>query len=485
MIAARSTVALLISLTVLAVTALPAGAGATAAPPAPEAGALNPAFVEALHDPLVTAGLGRRPSPVAVHVTPVAGARAKRTSLPGAYNLVEQGRVTKVKDQGSYGTCWAFANVAAIESKLLPARLWDLSEDNLVGRSGFGPSGSWRYDWGGYDFMAIAYFARWAGPVNETNDPYPSPTLPKQSRVRRHVQGVAMIPGRTGPLDNDLIKQLVVDNGALSVGMYWDSTRAAYSGYGTRGSTAEAAAYYLPDERGENHGVNVVGWDDSFSASRFTGDLGEPPGDGAFLVRNSWGTSFGERGYFWVSYYDASFAREQGLGGYGGCASYTVVNGTRNYSRNYQYDKLGVTDHWGYGDSQVWGANRFTAKANESIVAAAFYTLAANTGYEVWAGRRLSSLRLRATGVTPLPGYTTVKFDTAPRARRGQQFVVVVKLDSPGETHPLAVEHPTAAWQKGATARRGQSYMSHDGVTWSGLIRYAPNANVCIKAFTE
>ncbi len=481
----RSTVALLASLAVLAVAALPATAGAAETSPAPEAGQLNPAFVEALHDPLVTAGLGRRPNPVAVHVGPIARARTTRTSLPGAYSLIEQGRVTKVKDQRSYGTCWAFANIAAIESKLLPTRNWDLSEDNMVGRSGFGASRSWRYNWGGYDFMAIAYLARWAGPVTEANDPYPSPTLPRVSRVRRHVQGVAMIPGRTGPLDNDLVKQLVVDNGALSVGMYWDSSMAAYNGYGAAGSTADHAAYYLPDQRGENHGVNIVGWDDSFSASHFTGAHGAPPGDGAFLVRNSWGTSFGEEGNFWVSFYDASFAREQNLGGYGGCVSYTVVNSTRDYGRNYQHDKLGVTDHWGYGDSRVWGANRFTAKANEPIVAAAFYTLAANTGYEVWAGRRFSSLRLRATGVTPLPGYTTTKFDTALRARRGKQFVVVVKLDSPGETHPLAVERPAAAWQKGATARQGESYMSHDGATWRSLLHNAPNANVCIKAFAE
>ena len=50
----------------------------------------------------------------------------------------------------------------------------DYSEDNVVRRSGYGPISRWlrAYSYGGCDFMAIAYFARWAGPVNEARDPY-------------------------------------------------------------------------------------------------------------------------------------------------------------------------------------------------------------------------------------------------------------------------------------------------------------------------
>ncbi len=97
------------------------------------------------------------------------------------------------------------------------------SEDNVVRRSGYFSRTSQRYDWGGWDFMAIAYFARWAGPVDDSADPYDHRA--GANGTRKHVQGVVMIPGREGPTDNELIKQLVTDNGALSVGMYMDLDR--------------------------------------------------------------------------------------------------------------------------------------------------------------------------------------------------------------------------------------------------------------------
>jgi len=463
--------------------ALPAAAGAAEPVETPRSGPLNPAFVEALHDPLVTAGLGHVPNPVAVHVGAAARASAARRSTPTAYSLVAQNRVTAVKDQREWGTCWAFANTAALESKLLPGETRDFSEDNVVGRSGFGPFEQGRYDWGGYDFMAVAYYARWAGPVDEADDPYGTLRPPRINRVRKHVQGVTMIPGRTSPLDNGLIKQLVVADGAVSCGMWMDE-EGAYNHYETD-PAAEHAAYYLPAAEGENHGVNIVGWDDAFSAAYFTGAFGAPPGDGAFLVRNSWGATWGEGGYFWVSYYDGSFAREQGLGGNGGCTSYSLVSDPGNYRRNYQYDDLGVTDHWGYESGQVWGANRFTAKATQKIVAAGFYALAANTQYEIWAGRRLGALKMRGSGTTPLPGFTTVSLTRPLGVRRGRPFVVAVKLVSPGEGFALAIERPARAWQSGAAAERGQSFVSRNGSRWTDACSFRRDSNVCLKAFAR
>lgn len=53
------------------------------------------------------------------------------------------------------------------------------------------------------------------------------------------------------------------------------------------------------------HAVAVVGWDDDFPVSNFKAENGNlPEGNGAFLVKNSWGTNWGDDGYVWVSYYD-------------------------------------------------------------------------------------------------------------------------------------------------------------------------------------
>lgn len=450
----------------------------------PQEAPLSPAFVAALHDPLVAIGLGRMPSPIEVHVTAAQQAQAARLAAPSFYSLIDEGRLTAVKDQLTYSTCWAFANMAALESKLMPTDPEpDFSEDNLIGRSGYGSTRSWRYYHGGFDFMAVAYFARWAGPVLESDDPYDTWSLPRGAAVQAHVQNVAMIPGRSGATDNALIKRLVMENGALSVGMCWMP-----EAYSESGSAPEAvrATYYFPRARAENHGVDIVGWDDSYPASAFDGLFGSPRANGAFLVRNSWGSAWGDSGYFWVSYYDRSFARAQNLDGYGGgVTSYAGVESVDNYRRSYQYDKLGVTDHWGFGTIRAWGANRFTAAATQTIAAAGFYALSSPTRYEIWAGRSLRSLRLRSSGTVRLPGYVTVPLVKGLRVTKGKRFVVAIKLASPGETYPLAIERPARAWMSGASARRGQSFVSRNGSRWIDATTVKPGSNVCLKVFAQ
>jgi C1A family cysteine protease len=499
--------ALLIALAaaLLAFTAPAAAAGAAAdAAPQLELGRLNPAFVEAAQDAETASDSERLPSPVEVEVGAAVEARAARKTFPAAYSLVAQGLVTNhVQDQDYYGTCWSFSNVAALESLIIKreGQALDLSEDNLVARSGFWTSAYRRYHWGGYDFMAVAYFARWAGPLLESTDPYPPASIYEGHAgrpVQRHVQDVAMIPGRGWDLDNDLIKQLVMDNGALSVGMFYDQQNE--SSYLNR----SAAAYYYPvkgtsdDPTQENHGVAIVGWDDGYPAESF---VQRPPGDGAFLVRNSWGDAWPTAdagGYFWVSYYDTGFARDLGLGTWGGCTSYATVESTRNYSRNYGHDKLGVTRTIGYRQSgkqlPIWAANRFTAASARPIVAAGFYTLSSGTPFELWAGTNLKTLKRYASGTAELPGYHTVTLSHPFEVRKGKKFVVAIKLTSPDGRPPLALERrlscPTdegTVVLAPATAKRGQSFVGLkrwrlvDLTSQKGMA----TANVCLKAFAR
>ena len=461
----------------------PAGVSAAGQARVPQAAPLEPAFVEALHKPL--AGVfGKLPNPVKVHMGGPRAARLRAAALPPAYDLRSLRRLTPVRDQGGWGTCWAFANLAAVESRLLPGKPRDFSEDNLVTRSGYGPFAGGPYAWGGWDYMAVAYLTRWAGPVNEVNDRYHTPRPPRTNVARKHVQGVVMLPGRSDFLDNDLIKQLVVQNGALSVGMFW-----AREFYAHR----ESAAYYCDIAAGEefngyevseNHGVAIVGWDDTFPATRFSASsAGAPPGDGAFLARNSWGAGWGDRGYFWVSYYDRSFAFDD-------CTSYSRVEPVSGYSRNYQHDILGWTTSLGYPDmpdpSVAWAANRFTAKGDERIVAEGFYATAGDTEYQVWAGASLDSLTLRGAGTVALPGFVTIDLTTSLSVRSGQKFVVAVRLDTPGEAEPIAVEMPSETWEKSAAAKAGQSFMRYgDGDPWLDFADdpSTANANVCLKAY--
>ncbi len=272
--------------------------------------------------------------------------------------------------------------------------------------------------------------------------------------------------------------------------MYWDD--AAYAS--VVAADGLHATHYLPRKREvENHGVAVVGWDDDYPAVRFRGSYGTPPAAGAFLVRNSWGEAWGEEGYFWVSYYDRSFARDLGLGTTGGCTSYAVVADVHDFSRNYGRDKLGVTGRLGYPDgAPIWGANRFKAVSRRPITAVGFYTLSSDTPYEVWAGRTLKTLTRRAKGVVTLPGYTTVTLRKPLQVVKGKRFVVALRLASPDGSYPLAIEHQRKIRQGDrrillapATAARGQSYVGPKRWRMKDLTFSRPKANVCLKAFAR
>lgn len=194
-------------------------------------------------------------------------------------------------------------------------------------------------------------------------------------------------------------------------------------------------AHCLNTAMGEHHGADIVGWDNQYARSNFRAGT-RPPGPGAFLVRNSWG----DGGCFWVSYYDRSFARDQGMGGCGGCASYAAVEGVDNYNAIYQHDDLGVTDRWSFKRPRVWGAARFTATADQSITAAAFCALSSTTRYQLLAGPTLRALTLRASG------------------RR---------------------------WMHGAKAERRQTFISCNGLRWRDATRVRADSGVCIKAFAQ
>ena len=276
---------------------LPVAALAT---PQLEQAPLNPAFVQyqrALRLGVLSVSADYEGHPLGLAVDPILtpsspgepGSDGPVGLPPSAYDLRTYGRVSPVKDQGAFGTCWSFATFGSLESWLLGnmSYLYDFSEDNVALTSGFDYN---PYNGGGTHMMSTAYLAR-RGPVLESDDAYGDGITPPGLEPRVRLRSTEIICNdyadpKSQAGDIAAIKDWVYGTGAVYTSMQWASANyktatAAYYG---------GAGYYLPPSSG--HAVTIVGWDDSYAASNF---LTAPPGDGAWLVKNSWGTGWVRR----------------------------------------------------------------------------------------------------------------------------------------------------------------------------------------------
>lgn len=426
-------------------------------------------------------GTGYKPSPVDLSGLASSEGRlllgASGSDLPAVYDLRKEGKVTAVKNQGKDGSCWAFSSIASLESYILgkEGKSYDFSENNmknLVSKN-YSQGFDLTPEDGGNAFISTAYLSRWSGPVNESEDPYTdsSSYSPTGLSVQKHVQEALFLPKRTEPLDNEVLKNAILEYGAVYTTIYWNPGYYQQRNY----------AYRYPGNLSVNHAVTIVGWDDSFDRNSFTQI---PPGDGAFIVKNSWGDTWGEDGYFYISYYDTKL-------GYNENAAFTAES-QNNYDHVYQYDPLGWIVSKEYEGSLVaWGGNVFSSERNETLRAIGFYTTDLNTAYEIYVYKNPVSgpvnsgqgYLVQESGRYSFPGYHTHVLSSAVPIHAGERFSIVIRFANPSAPGPLAVEEPVARYSSKAQANSGESYVSPNGVRWEDISSNS-EANLCIKAFT-
>lgn len=375
--------------------------------------------------------------------------------LPSSYDLRDYNLVTPVRDQQSGGNCWAFGSIAALESAILKAsgENLDLSEENMKNLmqlySDYGWAGIETND-GGYDEMAIGYFTSWLGPVYEDIEEYDDYSMvsPLLNSIT-HIQNIKFI-GRDNYTDNNGIKEAIMKYGAVSTGIYYDSTYY----------NSIKHSYYYYGSGYSNHAVAIVGWDDDYSLNNF---YYKPAGNGAWIVKNSWGDSWGEDGYFYVSYYDTQFAKV-------GVPDYNyvfVLNDTVKYDKNYQYDPIGRTDYFLTGENTIWVENIFNSTDNELLAAVSTY-FRKTTDYELFIYVN-DQLALNKNG-TCLPGYTTIDLGEQISISKEDIFKVMFKLSAINDVE-FAISEKISANK--LTYAPGVSLFSMDGVNWTDLYDYA------------
>lgn len=404
----------------------------------------------------------------------------QHAALPVYYDLRTLGRVSPVKDQGTAGVCWAFATVASLESTLLPGERWDFSENNMKNLlSNLYPEGFDRkFDGGGNYKDSTAYLTRWTGPINQSDDPYDATSSysPINKTVQKHVQRVDFIPDRLSSTDNDNIKTAIQTTGAVYTSYNMSDTIPAYWNQTTK-------SYYYFGNDTQNHAVAIVGWDDRWSKNNFTTT---PPGDGAFIIKNSWGSTWGDNGYFYCSYYDKLIGKDNAL--------FTSAPPT-NYDHIYQYDPFGwVSSMYTAGEKIGWAANVFNSTRSQNLSAVSFYTTDTNANYEVrvyWnpnngAVLNSSGAAFTKTGTFGNAGYHTIPIPSEIPLDSNDRFAVAVKLTNPTYNWSIAIQDRTTDTSK-AKAYPGQGYISENGNTWTDITdnNGYKNASICIKAFTK
>lgn len=225
------------------------------------------------------------------------------SALPSSYSSRALGYATAVRTQ-IYNTCWAYGSLATLESIMLKDG-YSVSHFAPMHMNHWGTLRADGTGWdrdatsGGYSYISLGYLTSWQGPRLESA--YPEKTSLSSFSTYDATASKQVAVNGIIYLDTDdlsTIKTAVYEYGAVVGNYHVDNNK--YNG--------ETYAYYcdtqgLATSQLNGHCISIVGWDDNFSKENFNLDA-RPSSNGAWLCKNSWGSYWGDDGYYWISYED-------------------------------------------------------------------------------------------------------------------------------------------------------------------------------------
>ena len=430
------------------------------------------------------------------------------SELPASYPSSVEDIKSKYPDnrnQNPYGTCWAFSSLGLAEFDLIndgaADKNIDLSElalayytynsvtDPLGGTVGdtakyYNENSDYSYlNRGGNYQYSSRRLAQWIG-ATENTVPYSK----ANDTIKQGLSGEFAYSYKDAHLHNVYqinikentsgVKEAIMEHGAVGVMYYHSDYNMSWS------RKSDCYTYYDTARAGGGHAVMIVGWNDNFSKDNFEGL--KPSNDGAWLIRNSWGSYCD---YFWMSYDTFSLENTAWVFDF-------VAND--GFDNNYQLDG-GIET---YRSSNVLsGANVFTTQKKSGIdyevlkAVSVSMSQAADVKYTVDIYTNLTNLNnplsgtkqvtATTTGYTQYAGIYTIELSNSIKLAPGTTYSVVVTTDKAALDREDATSMATGEkletiiWDRRVSQFDGKSFYKEGNV-----YKYSPN-NFCIKAFTS
>ena len=399
-----------------------------------------------------------------------------------------------IRDQHGSQSCWAHSVMASMEESIV-RRYTDISADSInmsekhlayfsrnTGYDALGNDGgdtitpnsaSSYYDQGGHSYLAAIRLMNWQGAASENNGSDYSITSNRENDLswtpdKKEAQintdyilkEMKFIPTRDYTSSDpdklntklSVIKKAIVDYGYVDWSYYSNDKYLKNGKY----------IYTYDSNTSTNHAISIIGWDDTVSADNFKitydGKTYKPAGNGAWIMRNSWGTDHGENGYYYISYYDLSL-------GSANAATVSVAGLRSEYDNNYFHGNTNCIP-----DSTIFGkkfAEVYTAKKEEILKAVSFMIASDSSDYTLNIyvnGENKHS----QTGKTDYAGVYTVDLDEDITLKKDDEFKIELVFNTSEAIRTDNRSGSDSASSSSNKTSKGESFRDGTDISASG-----------------